>query len=302
MFANASALNASVSMNHFNNPGWEVVQELLVRLREQGLNVWGEVYPYAAGSTSLNAAFIRPEHWIDEMGHTYEKTLQDPISQEFYTMEKYLKDVKENPTREILLYKSPVEDIPKWLALPGVVLASDAMMPVFGGWDQLAWDTKYEDIPNTHPRLAGTRGKALRVGRENDIPLMQIIAIASYNSALYHGNNGIKSMQERGRMQVGMVADIAIFDPDNVTDNATYEKGTIPTTGIPFVLVNGTIVVKDSEVLPVFPGQPIRYESASEGKYEKVNADLWNAKFLVKPEEHMHLLDDCMHGPVVHQE
>ena len=36
-------------------------------------------------------------------------------------------------------------------------------------------------------------------------------------------------------------------------------KAGLPSTGIPYVVVNGTIVVKDSEVLKdVYPGQPIR--------------------------------------------
>jgi len=60
-------------------------------------------------------------------------------------------------------------------------------------------------------------------------------------------------------MQVGMDADITIFDPDKVTDNSTNAMGALPSTGIPYVLVNGTVVVKDSKVLKdVYPGQPIR--------------------------------------------
>lgn len=47
------------------------------------------------------------------------------------------------------------------------------------------------------------------------------------------------------------------------TDNATHAKGTLPTTGIPYVIVSGTVVVKDSEVIKgVTPGQPIRFEPA----------------------------------------
>jgi cytosine/adenosine deaminase-related metal-dependent hydrolase len=34
VLANAVTLNAGVSINHFNNPGWQMIQELLVRLRE----------------------------------------------------------------------------------------------------------------------------------------------------------------------------------------------------------------------------------------------------------------------------
>jgi len=42
----------------------------------------------------------------------------------------------------------------------------------------------------------------------------------------------LKAMQVRGRMQEGMVADITIFDPQTVSDNSTYEKGTLPLTWI----------------------------------------------------------------------
>ena len=296
ILANAVALNAPAVVCHFNNPGWELVHELLVRLRAQGHNVWGEVYPYAAGSTTINAPFIEPDNWIKKLGNTYEETLQDPLTNEFYTLETYKAEVAKDPTKEILLYKAPAEDIPSWVALPGVVTASDAMAPVMGGWDQLPWDTKYEDLPNGHPRLAGTRGKTIRIARENSIPLMQVISTMSYNPALYLGNTGLKSMQERGRMQEGMVADITIFDPENVTDNSTYTQGTVPTTGIPYVLVNGTVVVKDSKVLPdVFPGRPIRFDP-TDSKYEAVDPEIWKTQYLATPIDHVHHLDDCIHG------
>ena len=63
----------------------------------------------------------------------------------------------------------------------------------------------------------------------------------------------------KGTIAVGSDADIVIFDPDTVTDNATDAQAGLPSTGIPYVLVNGTLVVEDSKVLPgVYPGQPIR--------------------------------------------
>jgi len=69
----------------------------------------------------------------------------------------------------------------------------------------------------------------------------------------------VPQMAHKGRVQVGADADITIFDPDTVTDNATMKDGGLPSTGIPYVVVNGTIVVKDSKVLKgVFPGKPIR--------------------------------------------
>ena len=66
-------------------------------------------------------------------------------------------------------------------------------------------------------------------------------------------------------------ADITIFNPETVKDNATYKAGAngLPSTGIPYVIVNGTIVVKDSKVLKgVYPGQPIRYAVQSKGRFK----------------------------------
>jgi len=56
-------------------------------------------------------------------------------------------------------------------------------------------------------------------------------------------------MQKRGWMQEGLVADITIPDPLTVRDKTAHATGTVPTTGILYVIVNGTTVVKDSGVL-----------------------------------------------------
>jgi N-acyl-D-aspartate/D-glutamate deacylase len=71
----------------------------------------------------------------------------------------------------------------------------------------------------------------------------------------------VPAMKLRGRLKPGAIADITIFDPNTVSDNASWADGkySLPSTGIPYVIVNGAIVVKDSEVLEdIFPGQPIR--------------------------------------------
>jgi N-acyl-D-glutamate deacylase len=76
-------------------------------------------------------------------------------------------------------------------------------------------------------------------------------------------DNGIAQMAHKGRLQVGADADITVFDPDMVKQVATPANGGLPSTGIPYVVVNGTIVVKDSKVLKgVYPGQAIRRPSA----------------------------------------
>ncbi len=256
ILANAVALQAPACINHFNNPGWELVYELLERLRQNGHNVWGEIYPYEAGSTTINAVFLRPEIWLDKLGNAYEDTLLDPQTNTFYTRERYEKVVAEHPSTVVVLYKMPPKIVPQWLQMPFATMASDGM-PIPGDW---AWDTEYSNLPNMHPRGAGARGKSLRLSREHGIPLMQVLSQLSYNSAKYLGDMGLVSMRRRGRVQLGMVADLVVFDPAAITDNATYEQGTLPTTGIFWVLVNGRVTVARERVLPnVYPGEAIRF-------------------------------------------
>ncbi len=284
MLANAAALNAPAIACHFNNPGYNLVHELLVRMREQGFNVYGELYPYAAGSTALNAVFLRPEYWVDQMGHKYEETLLDVQTNTYFTQESYEKMVKTDPTRPVVVYKMPESAVVEWLKLPGVAIASDGMPLI--PWDGLEWDTPYEDLPNAHPRSAGAYAKCFRLARENNIPLMQIVAMTSYNHAKPLGDMGLKAMQIRGRMQEGMVADITILDPETIRDNSTYAKGTIPSSGIPHVIVNGVVIMKDSEPLKgVNPGQPIRFPVEENGRFDGLSVDKWDKKYTVIPDD-----------------
>ena len=90
---------------------------------------------------------------------------------------------------------------------------------------------------------------------------MTAISKMSFQYADFLAKNGVPQMANKGRIKVGADADITIFDPETVRDNSSLEKGknALPSTGIPYVVVNGTIVVKDSKVLKgVFPGKPIR--------------------------------------------
>ena len=281
MLANAAALGTPAIAAHFNNAGYNLVHELLVRMREKGYNVWGEIYPYNAGSTALNAVFLEPEVWVKSLGNKYEETIQDVATGEFYTQKSREEMLEKEPTRPVIVYKCPDEWVVDWVKLPGVAIGSDGM-PMIPD-DGLTWDTPYEDLPNTHPRFAGSFAKVFRLARENNIPLMQAVSMTSYNYAKPLGDMGLKAMQVRGRMQKGMVADITIFDPQTVTDNSTYAKGTLPSTGILHVLVNGTIVMKDQEPLKgVNPGQPIRFETV-ESRFEPLSIEGWTKTYYASP-------------------
>ena len=175
-----------------------------------------------------------------------------------------------------------------------MTVAGDQMPPVNDKGELLTWDDPY-DAYNGHPRTVGTHAKTLRLARELEIPLMQVLAQNSYWAAKHLGDAGIEAMQVRGRMQEGMVADITVFDPDTVTDNGTYVVGEngLPSTGIPYVLVNGVVMVRDSVVQDdLSPGQPIRYAPEAKGRFETLARKSYLEKLLAPVE----LIDEGIGG------
>lgn len=267
--ANGVALNQPILVSHNNNHGWWEVEEHLRLLRDQGYNMWSEYYPYTCGSSNIGSEFIKPDQ-IATIGADYTNMI-DPRSGEAMDLESYQRIVAEDPGYIIVLCLPDREEwLDKWLRVAHMTVAGDQMPPVDESGRQLTWDDPY-DAYNGHPRTVGTHAKTLRLAREFGVPLMQVLAQNSYWAAKHLGDAGMEAMQVRGRMQEGMVADIVVFDAETVTDNATYvigENGR-PSTGIPWVLVNGTIVVRDSVVVDgVFPGQPIRYAVEAEGRFE----------------------------------
>jgi len=273
MLANAMVLDAPFLASHLNsNMDWEYTIPFINIAREKrGAKVWGEVYPYAAGST-IASTDILSEASMAQMGITY----SDVANLDGTRWDKAMyEDVRKNdPGRAIVIYNNPEEEIAKWMAAPGVVVVSDGMAIMNEKLEYYPWGSPYEG-KSVHPRSAGTRAKVLRMVREDKImPLMEAISKMSYLHAKYFDElGGIPQFKTKGRMQEGMDADIVVFNPDTVRDNSTYEPGmgAIPSTGIPYVLVNGTVVVKDSKVQKVFPGKPIRFPVLAKGHIDELS-------------------------------
>ena len=275
MLANAMVLDAPFMASHLNsNMDWEYTIPLVNDAREKrGAKVWGEVYPYAAGSTIASTDILTVGS-MAQMGITY----SDVSNLDGTRWDKAMyEDIRKNdPGRAIVIYNNPEKDISKWLAMPGVVIVSDGMAIQDAKGQYYPWDSPYEG-KSVHPRSAGTRAKVLRMVREEKImPLMEAISKMSYLHAKYFDEfGGISQMKTKGRVQVGADADIVVFNPDTVTDNSTYKpgEGALPSTGIPYVLVNGVVVVKDSEVQKVFPGKPIRFPVLEKGRLDQISIE-----------------------------
>ena len=63
-------------------------------------------------------------------------------------------------------------------------------------------------------------------------------------------------MKNKGRICVGADADITIFDPEQIIDQATYEEPAKYSKGIVYVLVNGVVVVNKGQLQNgIFPGK-----------------------------------------------
>ncbi len=105
-----------------------------------------------------------------------------------------------------------------------------------------------------HPRAYGnfTRILGKYVREEQVIPLED--AIRKMTSAVADR----LSLQDRGLVREGMFADLVVFDPDKVSDRATYENPHQLSVGIREVFVNGVAVVRDGRHTGAKPGRIVR--------------------------------------------
>jgi len=276
LMCNAMVLNSPVMTAHLNSvQDWEFTIPYVNQARRNGHKIFGEAYPYNAGSTTAATDVLLPEG-MKSLGISYDSVYYvEPY--ERWTKEIYDKRFEE-PGRTIVIENNKEEDVLKWMADPEMIVCSDAMPCLDVKGNPFPWDTPFEGH-SVHPHTSGTQGKFLRLCREEngmEVPLMMAILRMTYLPCKYFCElGGIPHFRFKGRMQEGCDADIVVFDPDTVTDNSNYKPGNgmLPTTGIPFVVVNGVTVVKDSEVLPVFPGKPIRFPVEPKGRIDQVNID-----------------------------
>ncbi|KUJ79245.1 amidohydrolase family protein [Ruegeria profundi] len=237
--------------------------DLIDSARANGMNVRGEFYPYQYAGTYVDADYNAPG--FEERMGIQASDYKLAATGEALTNEEFDRLRTEAPTTDLLMYTMKQEYIDEAFTRPGVIVGSDGMPWIITDDDgnklgfTATFDTPY-GAGNGHARGAGTHARILRMARENDnVTLMQAISKMTYEPAEFLEDH-VPAMRIRGRLQEGSAADITIFDPENVTDNSTPTIGenSLPSTGIPYVIVNGQVVVDDSVVQNIPAGVPIR--------------------------------------------
>lgn len=242
MIANAAATGAAVHVVHINsmaNQALPQALEMIDAARVRGLDITTETYPYTAGNTRLESAIFAPG-WQQKLEISYQDLMWVETGERL-TRETFEQRRKQGGPVVVFSMKEP--DIERAVRHPGVIIASDGLLENGKG----------------HPRSAGTYSRVLShyVRDRQALTLMEALAKMTLLPAK-RLESFTPAMKRKGRLQVGADADITVFDPAKVRDRATYEQPSLPPEGIPYVLVNGVLVVREGKAQEASPGQGIR--------------------------------------------
>ena len=280
------------------SPNWSKMRQAIERIqqaRDAGLKVGANMYPYTAGATGLTAAmppWVQEgglDAWVTRLkdpairtrvaaemrapGEDWEnlllgasadgllllgfrnealkpligKTLADVATLRGTTPEETAMDlVIEDHSRVLTAYFLMSEDnVQLGLSQPWVGIGSDggAMAPEGEVLESL-----------THPRAYGSFARFLGkyVRDEGVAPL----ADAIHRIAGLQADNW--GLRDRGCLKNGCFADVVVFDPETITDHATFAKPHQLATGVRDVFVNGEWALKRGEVTAARAGQVVR--------------------------------------------
>tara|TARA_B110000091_G_C13779357_1_gene460385 strand:- start:28 stop:1698 length:1671 start_codon:yes stop_codon:yes gene_type:complete len=304
--ANISAevyhLKAGGLPNHYKI---DLVIEKINKARDQGLNITTNMYNYIAGATGLDA-HMPP--WVQEGGYDkWVKRLKNPlirarVKQEMIKdtddwenlgflsgpdgvlfsdfknpkLRKYigmtLKEVSDKLKKhyadvaidfviedgsrvEVVYFLMSEENIKKQIQLPYMSFGSDA--------GSIAPEGEFLNS-NPHPRAYGNFARLLgKYVREEKV--------ISLENAIYKlsGLSATKlKLKKRGFLKEGYFADVLIFDPNTISDHATFEKPHQLATGMQHVFVNGVQVLNFGKHTGMTPGRVVRGPGYKNKSYE----------------------------------
>ncbi len=110
-----------------------------------------------------------------------------------------------------------------------------------------------------HPRFYGTFPRILHHYVRERAALPLALAIHKMTGATARA----LKLKDRGLLKEGYRADVAIFDPADFRDRATYaDPHQFPSGARTTVLVNGVLVVEDAKHTEALPGQVLRRDAS----------------------------------------
>ena len=278
-----------------NWPKLARVIERIERARAEGLEITADMYPYTAGATGLNAA-MPPwdqeggmDRWIARLR---DPRIRARVIQEMRTPSNEWENLllaAGSPERVLLvgfrnealkpLSGSTLAEVakrrglsPEETAIQLVVEDQSRVDAIYFLMDEenvrrvmaLDWVSFCSDCPSMpnegvflrslpHPRAYGAFARVLGkyVREERVLTLPQAVRKLTWLPAQ------TLRLRERGRLAEGYFADVVVFDPAAIADQATYENPHQYATGVRHVLVNGVPVIRDGEHTGAKPGRPI---------------------------------------------
>ncbi|MDQ5988646.1 MAG: D-aminoacylase [Syntrophus sp. SKADARSKE-3] len=276
---------------------WSKIHLVLSRIsqvRSEGIDIMADRYPYTATSTFLSVFFPR---WIKNgnitenlkklTGTSQEKQLRDYIRVQEEKIGSwdniliaslltetnqrlagktirqaadesgkdpysFIRDliIEENDQVGMINFSLNEETFKRIIMHPLVVIGSD-------GWALAPYGRLAKDKP--HPRSYGTFPRML--GRYvRDEKILSLGRAIEKMTSLTTEKFGLAG---RGRIQKGYFADIVIFNPDTVIDVSTWQEPHRYPVGIPYVIVNGQLVIENGEHTGRLPGRILRHEPRS---------------------------------------
>jgi len=160
--------------------------------------------------------------------------------------EKAMDLIVQDSTRvEFIYFLMDENNLKKQIAIPWLSFGSDE-----GSYEPAGVFMK----SNPHPRAYGNFSRVLSQYVRNE----KIIPLQEANRKLSKLPATNLKIQKRGELKRGNYADIVIFDPAKIKDNATFEKPHQYAEGMIHVIINGVPVLKDGEHTGEKPGRFVK--------------------------------------------
>lgn len=225
--------------------------------RKRGVDVTADVYPYLAWSSNLKV-LVPDKQWtnpasvkeaLDDVGGGRNVQITRLPKFPQFVGKRLDEAAKAEGVSEVDLFIRIVADDDAGI-IGHTMIAADMQVFLRQPWAMVASDG---GVSASHPRGAGTFPRVLGrfVRDEKWLTLPEAIRKMTSMPAARLG------LADRGRIGAGMKADLVLFDPATVIDQATFESPKLPARGIRAVYVNG-VPVWDGERAPgSYPGRVI---------------------------------------------